>query len=233
MLNVGSAEMLADTLRHVGADMLSRKDYPLAIKWLKRAYEIINSQDKGLMSVEGLENRIAICHNLIQGLLGAGSPEGIGEANNLVSYIESEMGDAPVVLRWKLEILQRSPGEVINADEYAGVLRRMVQKFDLSDSNFQFLLYQIKEFRNQQSRMAIALLDELLTLWILQSGNTEWLNKGLVTRIWMATETDLAGLDHSAALSRILDDVSDTTAEPLSPEAAAAAHSVSDNRVPR
>jgi hypothetical protein len=231
MLDVSSAEMLADTLRHVGADLLSKKDFSLAIKWLKRAYEIINSQDLTLISVEGLENRMAICHNLIQSLLGTETPEAIDEANNFVSYIESEIGDTPAVLHWKLEILQKSPNEIFDMDAYVGVLRRMVLKFDFLDASFRFLLYEIKELRKKQPRMAVAILDDFMTRRILQSGNTEWLNKALVARIWMTTEAELTDSDQSATLTKLLNTISESIAEPLSPEAAGAAHSVSHNYI--
>lgn len=227
-LDVRSAEMMADTLRHIGADLFSKKDYPLAIKWLKRAYDIFNSQDIGIMSMEGLESRTAICHSLIRSLLGVGSPESINEADSLVAYVESEIGDKPVVLHWRLEILQTWPGETFDIGKYSSILRRMIRMFEPSAKSFDFLLHHIKELRKKSSKLAIALIDEFLTQQLLKLANKEWLSKAVVTRIWMSTvEGDLAEPDGSNLLTGVLDTVSDAVQEPLSPDAAGAAHSVS------
>lgn len=233
--NVSSAEVLADTLRHIGADLFSKGDYKLAIKWSRRAYDVLNSQDLGLISAQGLENRIAICHNLVQSLLRISTPESLNEADNLVAYVEAQIGDKPVVLHWRLEILQSSPDEVFDADKYSSILRRMIRTFDSCEQSFLFLLHHIKELRNKNPILAVALMDEFLTSRVLKTDNHKWLNKALVTRVWMSTmETDSPNTHKSReALNELLDTVSDEISEPLSPDAAGAAHSVSSLFSPR
>lgn len=228
-LDAASAEMMADTLRHIGTDLFSKSDYQLAVKWLKRAYDIITSQDPEHVSAQGLQNRIAICHAFVQSLLRIGTPESLHNADSLVAYFESSIGDKPVVLHWRLEILQSYPGEVFDADKYSSILRRMVRTFDSCDESFNFLLHHIKELRNKNSRLAIALIDEFLISRILESNNAEWLNKVVITRIWMSTMDMDSAETHQRreALSDLMDTVSDSVLEPLSPDAAGAAHSVS------
>lgn len=230
-LDVSSAEMMADTLRHIGTDLFVKRNYRLAIEWLKRAYEIINSQDLELISAQGLENRLAICHTLVQSYLRIGTPETLTDAESLVTYVEAKIGDKPVVLHWRLELLQAFPAEEFDVDKYSSILRRMVRTFDPSDNNFNFLLHHIKELRDKNSRLAIALMDEFLTSRILGTDNIEWLNKALVTRVRMSTmEANQAEAQNSnEALNNLLDTISDGLPEPLTPDAAGAAHSVSSS----
>ncbi|KAF4502049.1 transcription factor [Fusarium agapanthi] len=186
-LDPTSAEYLADTFHGIGGDLLSRGDNGMALKWLRRALDLINDQALERLSTEGLGLRISIHHELIQALLATGSQDGLQEAENIVSHVESEIGDKPVVLHWRLEILQRSPSEVFNADACASILRRMIRSLDLSDAGLGFLLHGISELRMRGPRLAIGLMDELLLRKLMPSRNIGWIGKAIVRRVWMGT----------------------------------------------
>ncbi|KAG5745521.1 hypothetical protein H9Q70_011785 [Fusarium xylarioides] len=186
-LDPTSAEHLADTFHGIGGDLLSRGDNEMALKWLQRALELINGQAPERLSTEGLELRISIHHELIQAFLATGSQDGLQEAENLVSHVESEIGDKPVVLHWRLEILQRSPSEIFNADACTSILRRMIRSLDLSDAGLGFLLHGISELRIRGPRLAIGLMDELLLRKLMPSRNMDWIGKAIVRRVWMGT----------------------------------------------
>lgn len=198
----------------------------MAVKWLKRANDLIHTQALEKLSMDGLDLRLAICQGLIQAFIGIGSPECIQEANDLTSYMETEVGDKPVVLHWRLEILQKSPDEVFEPETYSSILRRMTRSFGFSDGTLNFLLYHIKELRDKNSRLACGVMDELLKQRVLPSGNAEWIGKSIVRRIWMSMgeiDSDDAVID----LKKVLDFVLDATFEPLNPDVAGASHSVS------
>ncbi|KAH7133344.1 meiosis protein SPO22/ZIP4 like-domain-containing protein [Dactylonectria estremocensis] len=186
-LDAPSAEHMADTLRHIGSELSSRGDYPIALKWLRRAHELMNSQALELLSAEGLELRMSIFHHLVQVLLAIGSLEHLREADDLVSYVESQIGDKPVVLHWKLEILQKSPSEVFDMDACASILRRMIRSIDFSDAVFGFLLHNIKGLHDGSPQLTMGLLDELLVTRLIPTGNTDWIGKAVVCRVWMST----------------------------------------------
>lgn len=186
-LDPSSAEHLADTFHEIGGDLLSRGDNEMALKWLRRALGLINDQALERLSTEGLELRISIHHELIQALLATGSQDGLQEAENLVSHVESEIGDKPVVLHWRLEILQRSPSELFNADACASILRRMIRSLDLSDAGLDFLLHGISELRMRGPRLAIGLMDELLLRKLMPSRKMDWIGKAIVRRVWIGT----------------------------------------------
>ncbi|KAL7938411.1 hypothetical protein V8C35DRAFT_292015 [Trichoderma chlorosporum] len=61
------------------------------------AYDILNQQALDQLSAKGLELRLSICQGLVRGLLDIGSQASVQEANNLVEYIESEIGDKSLV----------------------------------------------------------------------------------------------------------------------------------------
>ncbi|OTA08309.1 hypothetical protein A9Z42_0092510 [Trichoderma parareesei] len=227
-----SAEIIADTLQHIGFDLASKGDHGMAVKWLKRAYNIINHQALDQLSAKGLELRLAICQGLVRGLLDVGSHVCVQEANDLIGYIESEIGDKPLVLHWRLELLQRLPGETFDVDAYSSILHRMVRSFDYSDASFCFLLHHIRRLKEKSPRLARGLLDELLLQHIVSSRKAEWIAKIVVRRIWMVTvdSTDASSDSDSAEiltdLQSLLDKVHDGLFEPLSSDIACAAHSV-------
>ena len=224
-LDISSAENVADVLQHIGNALSAKGDYPLALRWLRRAYELINNQDLGRLSAEGLQLRLSICHDLIQALLGVGTQECIQEADDLISYTESEIGDKPVVLHWRLEILQKSPHEVLDMEAYGSILRRMIRSFDFSDAILAFLLHHIKELREKSPRLAVGLLDELLLTRLLQSNNLDWIGKALVRRVWMSTmEADSS--QGATELLGFVERLSESLSMSLDPDIAGAVHSV-------
>ncbi|UZP34115.1 hypothetical protein NXS19_001931 [Fusarium pseudograminearum] len=149
-----SAERLADTFHCIGSELSSKEDHDMALKWLRRALSLINKKGLERLSTEGLELRMSIHHELIQTLLATGSEEHFEEADNLASQVESEIGDKPIVLHWKLEIIHRLPGELFDADSCASILRRMIRSFSLSDPGLGFLLHGIGELRTRGPRLA-------------------------------------------------------------------------------
>ncbi|PNP45997.1 hypothetical protein THARTR1_10831 [Trichoderma harzianum] len=224
-LDPRSAEIIADTLQHIGFDLASKGDHGMAVKWLKRAYNIINHQALDLLSNQGLELRLAICQGLVRGLLDIGSLACVEEANSLIEYIESEIGDKPLVLHWRLELLQKAPGEVFDIDAYSSILHRMVRSFDHSDASFHFLLHHIKSLREKNHPLARVLLDELLLQHIISSKNGQWIGKTVVRRIWMNTVDETNSIEALVDLQKLLDKVNDAPSEPLGCDVAGAAHS--------
>ncbi|KAL7906904.1 meiosis protein SPO22/ZIP4 like domain-containing protein [Trichoderma velutinum] len=225
-LDSRSAEIIADTLQHIGFDLASKGDHGMAVKWLKRAYDVINHQALDQLSSKGLELRLAICQGLVRGLLDIGTLVCVQEANSLIEYIASEIGDKPLVLHWRLELLQKAPGEVLDIDAYSSILHRMVRSFDYSDPSFYFLLHHIKCLREKNHRLARGLLDELLLQHIISSKKSEWIGKTVVRRIWMSTVDDINSMEASADLQKLLDKVNDALSEPLACDIAGAAHSI-------
>lgn len=230
ILDVSSAELIAETFQNIGYGLASKGDYGMAVKWLKRAYDLISRQALDQLSVKGLELRLVICQGLVRGLLDIGSQECVEEANRLIEYIESEVGDKPLVLHWRLELLQKAPGEVFDIEAYSSILNRMVRCFDYSDASLEFLLHHINNLRERSHRLARSLLDELLLRHVVASKNSDWMGKTLTRRIWMSTMDDTNSISAPTDLHNLLDKACDGLSEPLEPDITGAAHSVSRSR---
>ncbi|KOS21897.1 hypothetical protein ESCO_001803 [Escovopsis weberi] len=233
-LDVPSAEIVADTLNHIGSDLAGKGDHVMAIKWLRRGYDILNHQPLDRLSANGLELRLSVCQGLFKSLLDEGSPPSIQEAGDLVAFLEMELGDLPVILHWRLELLQKVPGEIFDLDAYVNLLRRLIRSFDFSDGTFHFLLHHVRGLREKSARLACCLLDELLQRHVFQSNKVEWLNKIVVWRVWISTmDAGTAGEAEGAPadVMRLLDSVRDNHPGPLTPDISAAVHSLIWKRI--
>ncbi|KAF4459421.1 transcription factor [Fusarium albosuccineum] len=182
-LEPSSAELLADTFQHIGAGFSTKADYVMALKWLRRAQALINSQELGSLSTAGLELRMATHHELIQALIGVGTDQSIQEADAL-----------------------RSSDEAFDTNGCASVLRRMIRSLDLSDTGLGFLLHNIKVLRDRNPRLALSLLEELLRTRLLRSGNMSWIGKTLIRRVWMGT-MEMEASEAAANLTQLLDEL--------------------------
>ncbi|KAF4589779.1 TPR-like protein [Ophiocordyceps camponoti-floridani] len=228
-MDTPAAEVMADALRHIGADLSSKGNHTLALQWLRRAHDLIDGQSPENLSTHGLELRLAICHGRVQSLLAVDSAESLQEANDIVAYVESELGDKPIVLHWRLEILQKSPDDVMGAEARASILRRMVRCFDRSDDGLDFLLHQFTELSRCCGRLALGLLDELFRRHLLTSANLVWIGKGVVRRTWMVTMVEGDG-EVLGSLRGVMDEAFDALSGPLKPDAAGAVHSLLWNK---
>ncbi|KAI3394550.1 hypothetical protein diail_2541 [Diaporthe ilicicola] len=200
-----SSENIIDVYFQIGHGMLMKEDFPMAEKWLQRAWDAINGQRLEELPRDVVELRMAILQSLVTVLMSLPTSESHEKAQNLVRYIESEVGDQPIVLVLSLEILDRSPAEVFDSEAYGNILRRMMRSFQLSDSSFKLLAHHIRKVHAKSPGLGCALLDEFLAS-LIKSGQDDWIDKAVVTRIFMTTsQRDFAGGIGQAgkALSRL------------------------------
>ena len=188
-LGVSEAEVLADVLYEVGKDLAAKKDHTLAVKWLNRAYEALESQSLEILSREATELQLAIMQSLVSTYLELKTDEGRQNAERIVRYLASELGDKPVVLLLELELLGSPEDETFDTTAYGHVLRRMIRVFSPSDSYFKVVISHIRKLHGKNPRHACKLLDEFLPTLCL-SGHEDWVEKAVVHRVWMAQESD-------------------------------------------
>jgi hypothetical protein len=214
------AERLADVLYEIGKSLSARNDHAIAIKWLKRANEVINSQELEQISREGLELRLAVLQALVTALLGVGTPEGLEEAKNYVDFIEAEAGNKFVVSLLKLELLQKRPAEVFDSEAYCDVLRHIIRSFTFSDSGFKLIMHHIRKLHDKSPGAGCAVLDDFI---VALSGAEKdgWMEKAAVTRMWMITNQR-----DSVETVNAAQEVLRCLVRPLSAEAAVAAQAV-------
>jgi hypothetical protein len=225
-LDTTSAENLADILSEIGKDSLAKQDFPMAVKWLERAFDVINSKELERLSREAVELRISICHAFVRALLGIGTLESTERAENLVGFIESEIGDEPVVLLLRLEMVQKAPAEVFDADVYADILRRMIRSFDFSDAHFKLATHHIRKLYDKSPGLGSRVLSEMLRTKILQSGVPDWIERVVILRIWM-TINSRESPECTTELIVLLTEIQENLEIPLRSTATIAAQTVS------
>ncbi|KAJ6439499.1 TPR-like protein [Purpureocillium lavendulum] len=200
-LDVSSAESMSNMIYHIASNLSAKNNFNLASKWFKRAHDVLHSQNLEKLSMHGLELRLAISHGRVKALLGIGSPECLEEASNLVAYVEAQIGDKPVVLHWRLEILQTTSREAFDVEAYAS------------------------ELCEKSSRLACGLLEELTRHHVLQSENKDWINKVVVRRTMMTT-MEPTSTESLGNLRSYFDQVRDALSEPIGSAPAGAAQSL-------
>lgn len=214
------AEKLADVLYEIGKSLASRSDFPLAKKWFQRANDIINTPNLEHLSREGLELRLAILQALVSALLATGASADLDKATKLVKYIESEMGNRPVVSLLKLEVLRKTPAEIFDDDAYADVLRRLIKDFNSSDAEFKLIIHHIRKLHDKSPGAACAVLDGF-ALSLRGVDQNVWMEKAVITRMWMITSQR----DTNETIDTVRGVLSNLT-RPLSAEAAVTAQAV-------
>lgn len=225
MLDSNAAEMIASILQSIGAGFVQKKDCNMAIKWLGRAQEVITSQYIEDLSADGLELWLAIYQGLFQVYSEQGTSEALKEAENIVTMVENQLGDRPIVLHWRLDLLSKAPKEELHDSAYASILRRLIKAFDDSEATLHYIMHHITALWENSKKLSIALLDELLLQRVIPSGIQNHIAKALIRRIWFASMNK-----HSESamqeLSQILSDARDGLKVTVEPEIAGAAQSV-------
>ncbi|KAJ0124698.1 Testis-expressed sequence 11 protein [Diaporthe amygdali] len=200
-----TSEKIIDIYFLIGKSMLSKEDFSMAEKWLQRAWDSLHGQRLQELPRDAVELRMAILQSLVTALLGLRTSESNERAQNLVTYIESEVGDQPIVLVLRLEILNRSPAEVFDSEAYGNILRRMIRSVQLSETSFKLLAHHIRRVYSKSPGLGCTILDEFL-ISLIKSGQGSWIDKAVVTRIFMTTtQRDFARSIYEAekSLSRL------------------------------
>ena len=225
LFDPNTAESLADTLYEIGKDLLLKKQYEMASKWLERALEALTGQELDRLSMDASELRMSILESNIRALLGRQTPETADKARNLVELLESEVGDKLIVLLLKLELLSSTTNETFDSNSYADVLRRMTRSTVLSADNFKLIMYHIRKLSDKSPSLAYRALDELLSLRILPEDKEEWVEKVLITRLYM-TVSQRDSIDAWVSLEELFSFIVANMRQPISSAATLAAHTV-------
>lgn len=226
-------EKKADLLYEMGKAALKPNQYEVAVKWLQRSRDVVDSIDRESLSPDFCELRVAIMSDLIQALTALKVDDSLEKASNLIALLQLENGDfkmSTCMLQLNL-IHAQSP---VDGERFLDVLLRIIQSVHMIESNFDTVMYQIhklkklnatKDIDNSVSlSLACQALDCLLPR-LFQPGCQGWLEKATVTRIWFVV-TGLPVAEDAAKLKELFEESYSTTGQPFSPEATHAAQSL-------
>jgi tetratricopeptide (TPR) repeat protein len=224
--NSNTAESLADVLYEMGKDLFQKQQYQLAVKWLERSLEVLNGQELDRLSIDASELRTSIMQTLIKALLSVKDAKAVEKAQNLVSLLEGVLGDKLVVLLLKLEILSAPSTETFDSSQYSDALQRMTRSLPISDVNFKLFMFHVRKLNDKSPSLACKALDELLNLRILREEREEYIEKVLITRLWI-TLNQRESLEALASLHELFSLIVDNIKKPISSAATHGAHTVS------
>ncbi|KAI9795239.1 MAG: hypothetical protein M1835_006135 [Candelina submexicana] len=206
-LDPNTAESSADLLFEIGKYHLKNKHYALAVQWLERSYDILHKQDLELLSNDAGELRISIIEKTVKGLLGLQGDDARTKAWSLVNLLGNELGDKSVVHVLKLELIATE---------------------SLFDA--QGIIGHIHKLRAGSPDLACKALDNLLTMRTFSTGKEAWVEKVLITRLWISTNSS----DTNNVLNQlyaILDSIASNIKEPLTSHATHAAQTLLWKRI--
>ncbi|KAL5345161.1 sporulation-specific protein 22 [Pseudogymnoascus australis] len=216
------AESLADLLYEMGKDFFKKKQPELADKWLERASNIITAQEIDKLSTDATNLQTSIIQARVQALLAIEREDALDMANSLINNLENEVGDRLIVLLLKLEVLSAPVSQTFDCNAYGDVIYRMIRTVVMTDGNFKLIMHHIRKLNDKGPSLACNILDSFLQSRLFEAGNEEWIEKALVNRMWMSTNSrDSPEVLKSARA--VLEVVGSNMSKPLS---ASATHAV-------
>lgn len=188
-LDPTSGEELADSLFEMGKDLLSGRQFELAARWLERALDVLDGIELEQLSQDASDLRLSIVHSYTKALLGLQTADARSKARDMMRLLETDYSEKMIVSLLKLDIILSE--ENVDAEQYYSVIHRIVLTVMLTANNIKTLMHHIHRLKNIQPDLAVKALDELLDLRLLKdSDKDEWVQKALVTRIWISTSKD-------------------------------------------
>ncbi|KAI4944815.1 hypothetical protein J4E91_008503 [Alternaria rosae] len=186
-------EQLADLLYEIGKAMLAKRDYEVATRWLERAFDVLGEQDLDMLTPEIGELRLCIMQSLVKAYMKTKTPIAEEKAWQMVKLMETDFGDKMIVSLLKIELL--SEAETMDTSEFyngkllesglhhtliPSVLLRMIRTIVLNDTNF------------KTNVTACKVLDDLIDIRLFREENQSWIEKAVITRIWIGINNSLS-----------------------------------------
>ncbi|KAF7916982.1 uncharacterized protein EAE98_010413 [Botrytis deweyae] len=221
-----TTESLSDTLYEMGKALLEKQQHALSVKWLERAYKVLSGDELDKLSADATELRVSIVQTLIKALLETKTPESIQRARELIDLLECELGDKLVVLLLKLELLTGIPKETFDGLTYSAILNKMIRTLVFNPTNLRLFMFHVRKLHEKAPSLACGVLDEMIRLRVKELVTmTEWLEKALLTRIWMCVSGRETG-ELFVAIDGFLTMIAGNIVKSIGVEATMAAHTL-------
>ncbi|GME65197.1 Tetratricopeptide-like helical protein [Neofusicoccum parvum] len=196
------ADMLTDTLFEIGKDLFDKRQYEDAVKWLDRAFIAIEQRNLEELDHDAVELRLATLNFLVRAYLRVGDPDSKQKARKIVNLLELEHDHKIVVQLLKLDVL--SADSELDIEQYYAVVVRMIGLMVFTDSAFKTIMHHVHKIKSKNTELAGKALDKLLHTRLLTHANKQWIEKVVVTQVWIYVDS---GDDQPSNLLRDLLDV--------------------------
>lgn len=228
-LDVKSIENMADILQRVGADLVDKKEMELGLKWLRRAYDILDSYNSGL-SEKARHLFVAVSNDIMSLIMQDTIHQNVEETRNILYHTEAKLGDDPILLHWQLKILDLASDNDSHNESYISILQRLVLLPKLSEGTFFLALSYIQKLGSKSSGLS-EFVDGLLFRHAIPAKDMTWIGKMVFVRIWTTSGITDYG-DECAQLWDVVGKVYTSAQATLWPGAVDACHAVSSSSQP-
>ncbi|KAL8654418.1 MAG: hypothetical protein Q9210_001512 [Variospora velana] len=196
-------EQLADTLFEVGRDQAKKQLYKPALQWLERAYDILIAHDQDDLGSDASALKNSIMHCQVHALLKEPCEENYSRAWNIIHELENEAENTVAVSLLKLSVLT---GDPTAAQEYYNVLMQIIRQIHLSDVNVRTILHHVHALKQRNPGLAHTILVLFVSERLLVMGEIAWVEKTVVTLLWICTTSTNLG-NMTDQLEELLNDV--------------------------
>lgn len=181
------AVMVADMLFEIGRGVFGKHQYEDAVRWLERAHNVVGERDLEELDHDFVELRLAILNFLVRAYLRLGDPEAREKASGIVDMLQLESGDKMAVQLLRIDVL--AADSELDVEKYHAVVARMIRSIDLTNANFKTIIHHIHKIKGKNAELAAKALDEFLHTRLLTGSNGEWIEKVVVTQIWIHVDS--------------------------------------------
>ncbi|KAF8454550.1 meiosis protein SPO22/ZIP4 like-domain-containing protein [Terfezia claveryi] len=220
--NTGTSEALAKAVLSIGNGLLAQNAFVAAVKWLRRALEVLDGINPMCLTETCAELRYIVLHSLVTGCLQTKTEPELEYARNALETMSENWPTRISILRLKLDLITMENSDAV--DEYHNVLLKMIEIAQFSEDVFRTVLGRIQKLSDQSVTLACNCLDELISKRLLVLGQDGWIERAFVTRLWMTVKnnTSLEG-NTLATLKKLVDSMARQISKPLSPKSTQAA----------
>jgi hypothetical protein len=178
---------MVTALFRIGKLLLSKKDFASAITWLDRAREFLSRIYQTTMSSDMKELRLSITHSLAIASLGLQTPSGNQRAQELAQDIRTAgTGDNDRHVQLiQLELFASPLSESFDASGYADVLLQIISTFKSCPEEFKLLHHHIQKLHSKSPGIGCKVLDEFMLSLRHRDDAVEWIEKLIITRVWL------------------------------------------------
>lgn len=217
--------MVAELLFDHGAQLLEQEKAEKSIAWLTRCNELITTQD----DVRYEDLRINATQNLTRAYILRGEESDLDSASDLLELAAESYPVAGWLYSLRLDyIARRYPDEIA---PFSALLQSMIRIVQLTTHTFQSIIRKVHDLHKLSLNAACDALDLLLPR-TADADETQWIEKSLITRIWVASQVSEAEHDQTVEkLDLTFSELHKRMSRRLCPRAIYAAQIVSPNGI--
>ncbi|KAK9248006.1 meiosis protein SPO22/ZIP4 like-domain-containing protein [Lipomyces tetrasporus] len=212
-------ESLIDIFYQIGTDLLRKKQYENADKWLGLGADLfLHSDSDGDLSETAIELKFNVMRNQIRALCYTGEADEIAKAKNLLRAMEDEFPSTIWFLMLKFDVVKNDKAS--SPDAMLDVIMQMIFLGNLTATAFKIIMSTIQSLLNHNPVLACKALDYLLTKKLSLSDQQDWLQEAFVLRVTaISKDTSMQQHDSVNALNKLFADMEKLISEPISAKA--------------